>query len=153
MIFEDAVLQATLLQPGVTTGHVQITPQKAVTYVEELGKEEVNHVLTCASLVATALFETMGAHGTNIIVQEGDELRVDVYARSEDDGVGLLWDSEPGDQEELKATANKIREAFWYVGKNADDTQKKPPVSTTTATASTAKNKDDYRIKQLRRSP
>lgn len=154
MIFEDAVLQAKLLQQAATLGHVRINLQDEQEYVAELSAEHSVHLLTCASLVATALFETMGAHGTNMIIQSGGQLRADVYAREQDDGLGLMWDPSPADQEELAQVASKLKDAFWYVGKD-EGPSKKPTQSPEPKkeVESPGSEQDDYRIKQLKRSP
>ena len=153
-IFEDAVLDAQLLTTAAAPGHVRIHPQKPVNALEELSQAHAQHLFSCASLAATALFETMGAHGTNIVIQDEDKLRVDVYARTQEDGLGLMWDPEPADQQALKQTASKIKDAFWYIGKKDQQPLQTPPKKTTTTTSQpTASDADDYRVKQLRRSP
>lgn len=94
------------------------------------------------------MFETLGAQGTNIIIQDGVEVVADVYARTQDDNLGLMWEIQQGDPSAIQATAKKVSEAFWFIGKQA--TEKKPSQSpTSTATVNT--DEEDERIKHLRR--
>ena len=151
MIFSDAVLQAQIPAPAATVGHVVIQPVNPANELSELPLEQAQHLFTCASLVATALFETLGAHGTNIVIQEG-AVRADVYARTQEDGLGLMWEPKPTDKEALSAVASKIKEAFWYVGKQP--AQENAPTSTSDdEPVVVSPGEEDYRIKQLRRGP
>ena len=151
MIFRDAAIQADLLREAATLGHVHITPTSSANKLEELPAGHVKHLFTCASLAATALFETMGAHGTNILIQDGDEVRADVYARTQEDNLGLMWEIQQGDPQALTPVAKKLSEAFWFIGKE-DANQERPSAPAQSSTpASINTNEDDERVKHLRR--
>ena len=65
-----------------------------------------------ASYGTTALFELLGAQGTNIILNESEEqLCIDVVARSENDGLNFLWEPKQGDPNELKDVAKSFTRA------------------------------------------
>ncbi len=154
MIYEDGLVQIHLLKEAAGPGHVQLQLQDQQP-LHTLSAAHAQHVFTCASLVATALFETMGAHGTNIVLQEDDaSLQVDVYARTQEDGLGLQWAPEPGDQGALEATASKVKDAFWYVGKetDAEEARQEAPEQASKPSKEVSSG-EDYRVKQLRRSP
>ena len=154
MIFEDAAIQAQLLKQAATLGHVRIHPKEQQSTLSQLPPGHAKHLFTCSSLAATALFETMGAHGTNIVVQEGAQIvQADVFARTQDDGLDLMWEPKPGDQGKLQAAASKIKEAFWFVGKDVDEADEAKPTPTKKSSEPVKSSKDDYRVRQLRRSP
>lgn len=153
MIYEDGAVRARLLEEAATVGHVEVVPRREAPTLADLDEGVAEQLFFCASFAATGLFETLGAHGTNIVVEEGERVRASVYARTQSDGLGLRWQPEQADRDALAATADKVREAFWYVGKESADEQPRPAVPASSAEESAPAPAQDYRVQQLYRSP
>lgn len=148
LLYEDGACRAELLENGATLGHIKITPKKTVSALDELSAEESAQLFWVASFAATGLFEGMGAHGTNILCTEGDEVAVHVLARTQEDGLDLFWEPKKAEPAELETMASRISEQLWYVGKeeSSDSNVSKP---TTTKTVEEVDPSKNYKLKQL----
>ncbi len=117
-LFVDEFVRFRLAKPPASKGHVQILPVQNVNSFEDLSDEAFIALFQGASTVATALFELLGAHGTNIICSDfGRGIVVDVVARSENDGLNFLWQPVPANPSQLesvgKSIKDKVDELFW----------------------------------------
>lgn len=150
MIYEDQAIVAKLQNPGASLGHISIAPKKSVANLSDLEYEEALQLFWAASFSATAVFETLGAQGSNIVVHDGKEVSVEVFARNPDDGLSLQWQPQQGDAGSVEANAKKISEAFWFIGKEEQNAPKpnKQPVNTQKKIVS---DEDDLRIQHLKR--
>ncbi len=152
LIYEDGVVQAHVKADGACVGHVVITPKTPAKYMSELPDNVVVQLWYCASFAATAVFEGLGAHGTNILCYEGESLEIHVLARVPEDGLGLRWDAQRKDPSEIAPLASTIKEAMWYVGKEVET--RPAPAPTSTPAKSPPKPKGpDHRVLHLRRRP
>ena len=113
-IYEDDVISCALADSPAGRGHLVIRPREGFF---DLGFDEAAHLFFVASFAATALFESLGAQGTNIVCNagafDGSDGAVHVLARFEGDGLDFLW--EPGRAEGLDAMASKIRDKSVFV--------------------------------------
>ncbi|MBC8495731.1 HIT domain-containing protein [archaeon] len=91
VLYEDDIAAAVLPANAAAKGHIIILPKRKVKYIEELSEEESEHIFYVSSYAATVLFESLGAQGTNIITNEGEEFYIDVVARKQDDGLNFQW--------------------------------------------------------------
>ena len=116
-LFESENLIAQIPDKIASSGHMKITAKDKFTSVEDF--------FYLASYGATAVFEYLGAHGTNIIIDESDgELSADVIPRFGGDGLNFLW--QPNKFEEIEM--NKVQKSisFGCVGMSVHDFPKKP---------------------------
>ena len=164
VLFEDTLIEVALSEKPMCKGHIEVRPKKEVKSMSELSDEEMNHLFYGASYAATALFELMGAHGTNILVNEDDtQLCVHVLARAEGDGLNFLWEPKQADPAELKDAASSIKDKLdyelWAI-KNPDKAAKKGATvqapSADVISADKSEDKDgkvNYLLKSLQRIP
>lgn len=156
IIYEDAVVKAELLEDGAMIGHIVCSPkQDALTLADLPGAVSVQ-LFYLASYAATAVFEGLGAQGTNIVVTEGDGVRVNVVPRKDQDGLDLYWNPERADPSELDAVASKVSDALWYVGRQDDSAKpsqapKEPDGGGGDREVASAKK--SYNARQLRHTP
>ena len=149
ILYEDAVAFAVLEKEGAAEGHVKIYPKKSVRYVEELSDEESSHIIFISSYVATAVFEAVGAQGTNIIVNNGVDdkhLEIDVLPRSEDDNIDMQWTPSQAKPEDLESVQKRLKQHTDYIGLQVMDENLPAPEQPE------EEEENDYRIKQLERS-
>lgn len=113
LLYEDDVVIAVIPEKPATKGHVQIIAKKHHETLQDIDDKELEHLFYAASFSATALFENLGAEGTNIIANTGGELKkgghfhLDVLARKGDDGLNLLWTPKKlpdGDMDSVKGS-------------------------------------------------
>jgi len=98
IIYEDQECVAYLHSEPASPGHVVITPKEKYTVIEELPEKLAGHLMVIANRMAGVLFETLGSHGTNIIIQNGHtagqteaQVMVHVIPRKEGDGLSFFW--------------------------------------------------------------
>ena len=120
VLYSDEWIIVSVPNTPSVIGHV-IVKAKNYSKIEEMPVEVAAHLFFVSSFVATALFESLGAHGTNIILHseknpdnaEGKCI-VHVIARFQDDGLELI--PKPlSEKPELKNTAEKIRSDRIYI--------------------------------------
>ncbi|MBW2972739.1 HIT family protein [Candidatus Woesearchaeota archaeon] len=122
MIYEDETLIAAAPAKTATDGHIQVIAKKHHKNIQETDNNELEHLFYTASFAASSLFETLQAHGTNIVANTGSLLKgdshfhIDVIARKSDDGLNLLWQPKKMSEDEMKEVQNKIKDKCDMIG-------------------------------------
>jgi histidine triad (HIT) family protein len=120
-LYEDG--KVLCLEPEIpqSEGHIEIYSNEEKENIENLDNESSAHLFFTASFCATAVFEGLGAHGTNIILKSGKsqdnpsgELCVHIIPRFTEDGLDLLC-SPLTQKPDLKDIASKIKDEMFYV--------------------------------------
>jgi histidine triad (HIT) family protein len=116
LVYEDELCFAILHESPAVPGHTLVIPKQHAPIIEELDDNSAQHIFVIANKVSSALFDSLGAHGTNIIlnngVSAGQELPhvvVNVLPRKENDGLDLDWQGKKAGESELKAVQSMIR--------------------------------------------
>ncbi|PIN75723.1 hypothetical protein COV18_02655 [Candidatus Woesearchaeota archaeon CG10_big_fil_rev_8_21_14_0_10_37_12] len=98
IVYADEKAIVSVAQTPQATGHLIVYSQEEEKYFENLNNESAAHLFYVASYCATAVFEGLGAHGTNIILKTGEsgdnkdgKLEIHILPRYEEDGLDLLW--------------------------------------------------------------
>jgi histidine triad (HIT) family protein len=114
LLYSDEWVYVEMPEDPSVIGHV-VVKTKNYSKIEDVPVEVAAHLFFVSSFVATALFESLGAHGTNIIMHSGKnpdnpegELIVHVIPRFQDDGLDLL-PKQLLDKPDLNVMAEKIR--------------------------------------------
>jgi len=114
-IYEDNNVMAVLDINPVTTGHTIIFPKKHFSILPQI--PDVGNLFNLANKVASSLFESLGAQGTNILVANGQlagqnipHVIVNVIPRYKDDKVNLDLEHKQASEEELNKTLEKIKQ-------------------------------------------
>ena len=111
--------------------------------------------------ISTILFDKLGAHGTNVIVnngldagQEFPHVVIHVLPRKENDKLDFEWKSKQVTEQSLKAMKNRIQIYAdpIFLGKDIlPDIKIKKPEPTNHQTSTT--EEEDYMVQNLRRLP
>ncbi len=116
LIYEDEECVAYLHATPASPGHVVITPKEKYTVIEELPELLCGHLFVVANRMAGVLFETLGAHGTNLLIQNGTaagqkeaQVQLHVIPRKENDGLNFLW-KPTEDKEKAEVAMIKLNE-------------------------------------------
>tara|TARA_Y100000310_G_C20701283_1_gene830149 strand:+ start:7507 stop:8580 length:1074 start_codon:yes stop_codon:yes gene_type:complete len=129
-VYEDEKLLVMISENPQTKGHLVIYPQESIK-AEDMEEESSFHFWSCASLCATAVYEGLGAAGSNIILKTGrsndnpdGHFMIEILARYEGDGIDVL--GEPGEGKDLDTVAGKIKDKMFMVehaGKKEDSVE------------------------------
>jgi histidine triad (HIT) family protein len=110
---EDERTIAFLDVAPVTRGHAVVIPRQHAEGLEVIAAEDLEAVAQAAQRLAITMRERLGADGVNLIrARDGDgavhHLHVHVIPRFHGDALRLPWVSEPGDRDEIEATAREL---------------------------------------------
>jgi histidine triad (HIT) family protein len=109
ILYEDENAVAVLVSKATTKGHILVMPKKHVATIEELDENMVQHLFYIANYSASALFEVIGAQGTNIISEEGEHFSLNVIARKQEDGLNFTWEPKQLPQPEMDSIISAIK--------------------------------------------
>jgi len=120
-IYEDEKVLCVIPEKPVCLGHVVIYSNEEKENFEKLHFESSSHLFYTASFCATAVFEGLGAQGSNIILKSGlsddnvdGRLCIHVLPRYENDGFDLIC-KPLGKKLDLKDIASRIKEETFLV--------------------------------------
>ncbi len=167
LLYEDALMKISLSSQPMVKGHVEVRPVREVSFLGDLTDEEVTHLFFGASYAASALFELVGAQGTNMILNESDDqLCIHVLARFENDGINFLWQPNKASPEDLSSSAKDIKDKIDYLlwakenpeaaakSKQGPSIDSKPAkVIKSETDEKTGEKKVNYLLRSLRRIP
>ncbi len=158
LVYEDAVCFVIVPEKQATAGHLQIFPHASYTDVESIPKDVFVQMFFVASYGATALFEGLKAHGTNIVLRDGKEsngvydyVYIDVVGRMQNDNVMNLWQPKQLDEATQAQTQARLKEEAFYVGKEIADEKKEIVLDDDQQEAVDEGN--NYKIKNFYRMP
>jgi len=99
-----------------TAGHALVVPREHSADLLEIGDEDLTAVNLAAQRLAKRMKDVLGADGINLINACGAaawqtvfHFHIHVVPRYEDDPLKLPWIPEPGNPEEIAATAARLR--------------------------------------------
>lgn len=116
-VYEDDKCMAVLDINPANTGHAILFPKKHYPVLSQVDDKEVGHLFSIANKVATAIFEVVGAQGTNIIVSNGaaagqrsPHLLINIIPRFTGDKVSIGWQPSKVSDEDMASIAAKASE-------------------------------------------
>jgi histidine triad (HIT) family protein len=99
-----------------TPGHALVVPREHSADLLEIGPEDLTAVILASQRLAKRMKNVLGADGINLINACGAaawqtvfHFHIHVVPRYVDDPLKLPWIPEPGDSEEIAATAARLR--------------------------------------------
>lgn len=120
-IYEDEKVLCIVANNSIAKGHLVLYSKTEEKNLENLSQQDSAHLFFTASFASTAVFEGLGAHGSNIIVKSGisddnpqGNLEVHIIPRWGEDGLKLRWDQQPMNKN-LDGITSKIKDATWNV--------------------------------------
>ena len=136
IIYEDEKVLAVLPEKAVVPGHIEIYSKEEPREIEKLSAESSAHLFYTASFAATAVFEGLGAHGTNIILKSGTsddnpsgQLCLHVLPRNNGDNLqSLMWEAkEP--KYDLKDVGKRIKDKTWKIKEEKKQKKETPDIT------------------------
>lgn len=107
--------------PGIAAPAVYVIPKQHAT-LSELSQAAQQRLFATASMLSSAIFDTMQVHGTNIVLSDEEHAYALVVGRTEEDGLEMRWKPNRASPQDLTDTARRISDETWYIGKE----EKKP---------------------------
>ncbi len=157
ILYEDEKVIALTAPTPAVPGHLWIVPRKHTPILEQVPDPVVAELFVKANKISVALFEALGAQGTNMLIQNGvpagqqhPHTILHVIPRRENDGLNLAWKPRQLDEEEMSTVELKIKEEAKNVG--AFEKEESKPVEKEKP-KEMEKKEDEYLIKHLRRIP
>jgi histidine triad (HIT) family protein len=99
-----------------TVGHALVIPKRHAKNLLEIEPAELAATITAAQRLAQRAVPALGADGVNLINSCGERawqtvfhFHIHVIPRYADDPLRLPWVPEPGDPDQIAATAQKLR--------------------------------------------
>jgi diadenosine tetraphosphate (Ap4A) HIT family hydrolase len=124
VVYQDVLCTAVLCDGA--KGHIKIFSKNNFKKIDEVSSDVVSHMFFLANFCATSCFENLGASGTNIIVNNEDEVFcIDIIPRYENDGLNFMWELKPGNPIELDSVASRIRDETILIESRQHEEQKK----------------------------
>ncbi len=155
VLFESENVVAMLSIEPAVPGHVVVLPRKHAPILEAVPDFVVADMFKVSNKVGVAVFEALGAQGTNIVVQNGpaagqkhNHVMINVIPRFENDKLPLAWAPKQASEGELSKMEGKIKDETKNVG--VFQKEKAKPVQ---VDMPTEVKEEDYRVKGLKRIP
>ena len=157
-VYEDELALAVLDVNGANPGHCFIIPKNHYPIIEQVPDMEVARLFQVSNKISTAIFESLGAQGTNIFVANGipagqtvAHFIINVIPRKENDGINLQWQPRQLSEEEMSTVELKLKDQSKNIG-NFEKEKKAPRLSAPKPVA-LSDDEEEYFERQLRRLP
>ncbi len=162
VIYEDSDVVVAVKESALAPGQITVFPRQHLTILEMVPDAVLAKCAVLANKVGVAAFETMGAHGTNIIAQNGlgagqdvPHFALEVVPRRENDGLNLSWQPKQIPEDEMETSFLMLKEEgdkLVNIGKESPK-KKEAPAEAKTEKVAAADGKDNYLLKALKRRP
>ena len=157
-IYEDELVMAVLDVNGAVPGHCFVMPKNHYPIIEQVPDIEIGRLFQAANRISSAIFESLGAQGTNIFIANGipagqtvAHFTINVIPRGENDGVNLQWQPKQLNEEEISTVELKLKEQTKNIGHF--EKEEKKPRAHAPKTVSLSDDEEEYFAAQMRRLP
>ena len=122
-VYEDELVMAVLDVNGSNPGHCFVMPKNHYPIIEQVPDIEIGRLFQVSNKISSAIFESLGAQGTNIFVANGipsgqtvAHFTINVIPRKENDGINLQWQPKQLSEEEMSTVELKLKEQTKNIG-------------------------------------
>jgi histidine triad (HIT) family protein len=119
IVYEDDKVMAFMDINPANPGHTLLVPKAHFRNIFDLDEEVAAYLMKVAVRLAPAIKEAMGAEGLNILnanepaaFQSVFHFHLHLIPRTFGDGIRPPWIPRPGDPNQIKAAAERIRKAI-----------------------------------------
>ena len=160
MVYEDEQVYVMHSPKPAVPGHLLVLPRNHYMIIEQIPDYEVASIFEKVNKISIAVFEAIGAHGTNIMLQNGvaagqknSHLMIHIIPRRENDGLDFNWPPKSLSEEEMSTIELKIKDATANIG--YFETEKKKPIEVKEEVKEikSVDGQENMMIKQLERIP
>lgn len=159
LLFEDEHLAILLAPKPSVAGHIWLIPKQHAAILEQIPDFVMGKLFDKANKVSIAVFETLGAEGTNILVNNGvaagqkdNHCVVHVLPRRDKDGLNFQWQPKQLSEEEMSTIELKLKDEAKKIGVFEKE-KPKPKELPKPEEMKKAEDEVNYMLKQLERLP
>jgi diadenosine tetraphosphate (Ap4A) HIT family hydrolase len=153
-IYEDDKVSVLLISNSFSEGHLKVVPLKHYNILEQVDNDLLGYMMNIAIKFSSVVFETLGAQGTNILIQNGipagqvfPHFSIDVIPRKNNDGLNLKWEMNKAEHESLEAMKNL------FLNFLSGSPQQQESEEIKKESEEIDSSEDNYMIKHLKRIP
>lgn len=157
-IYEDDAALAILDVNGSNPGHCFVMPKNHYPIIEQVPDAEIGRLFQISNKISSAIFDSLGAQGTNIFVANGipagqtiAHFTINIIPRKENDGINLQWQSKRLTEEEISTVELKLKEQTKNIG-HFEKEEKKAKVNAPKQVI-LSDEEEEYFTRQMRRVP
>ncbi|MBI2657501.1 HIT domain-containing protein [Candidatus Woesearchaeota archaeon] len=157
-IYEDEMVLAVLDVNGANPGHCFVMPKNHYPIIEQVPDIEIGRLFQVSNKISSAIFEALGAQGTNIFVANGipagqtvAHFMINVIPRKENDGINLQWQPRQLGEEEMSTVELKLKEQTKNMG-HFEKEEKRPKVQVPKPVIF-SEEEEEYFTRQMGRLP
>ena len=128
---DDKVIALMHLKPAAP-GHVLLFTKEHHSIIEQVPDFVIGHAFVIANKISSAIFESLGVHGTNIIIENGTvagqmipHFSMHILPRNEDDGLKLDWQPKSVTDDDSDIAQFQIKEKEESVNHDLLENEKK----------------------------
>jgi len=158
ILYEDALAVIAIRDSVLTPGHITIFPKKHHTILEMVPESILKHCAILAKKTSSAIFESLGAEGTNIIIRNGigagqlvPHCGIDIVPRRETDGLNLQWEPKQLMEDDLETAQLLVKDALEKLSR--EQVEEKKPKPEPKKELAAQEGKENYLVKSVRRIP
>lgn len=161
LIYEDDEVVVAVKDTALAPGQITIFPKDHFTILEMVPDDILRQCATLANKVGIAVFESIGAQGTNVLVQNGlpagqhvPHFALEIIPRRENDNLPLQWPPQQLMEEEMDTAYLMLKEEgdkLVNIGKSVE--KKEIRMKEEPGRIAAVEGKDNYLLKSLRRMP
>ncbi|MEM4246800.1 MAG: HIT family protein [Candidatus Woesearchaeota archaeon] len=158
MLFEDEQIAILLAPKPAVPGHIILAPKTHAAILEQVPDFMIGKMFDKANKVSIAVFEALGAEGTNIIVNNGiaagqsvNHFLINVIPRRENDNLNILWQPKQLSEEEMSTIELQLKEESKGIG--VFEKEKEKPKEEKKPEEIKEEEEENYLLKQLERLP
>ena len=122
-LFEDEKCIAILNPQPSSPGHVLVIPKEHQPIIEQVPDFIVDHLARVANKISIAIFESLNAQGTNILInngiaagQESAHFMIHVIPRRDGDNLNFQWQPKQLNEEQVSTIEMQLKEESQKIG-------------------------------------
>ena len=158
ILYEDDEIAVIIKDTAVTPGQITVMPKEHFTILEMVSNKIVEKCFLAANKVSIAIFESLGAQGTNLLIQNGlsanqkiPHFSIEVIPRREEDGLNLQWTPQQLMEDELESVFSQLKGAKISLKEKKEKEIKVEDEQTEMVVEE--EGKENYLLKSIRRIP
>ena len=132
VIYSDKEIVIAVKDKVATPGQITVFTKEHLTILEMVPEKLLEKCSTIANKVSIAVFESLGAQGTNIIVQNGlgagqnvPHFGIEIIPRQENDGLNLQWQPRQLMEDEVEEIFKTLKEEAGKIDYTKKESNKK----------------------------
>jgi len=162
VLFEDDTTFIAVRDNVITPGQISIFPKEHAPILEMIPDAVLGHCANLANNVSVAVFETLGAKGTNLLVRNGlgagqniPHFSIEVIPRQENDGLNLQWEPQQILEDEMDRTFVLLKDELVSLQQQKPKVEEKAVEKKEEVNEEKSKDteKPNYLLKSVRRIP